>query len=176
MLLKALSINNDWVDFTVFDCPVYMEANIIALTGRKGSDLLQADTIVRGDKNTNVFEGDRVYESDELVGYVIYSKGFKLQKLNGQIEDLVLREHIQLKQGNKETIKIISSNEQRTRLLFSDGESVVQLTVFLLKNSAGKIGVMGRTCKANAIDPSKLRFFTGLTKEDGELLFFDNRS
>ena len=48
---------------------------MIALFGVKGSRLIKADTVTRGDEQTNIFEGDKVYSEKEFIGIVIYAKG-----------------------------------------------------------------------------------------------------
>lgn len=172
MKLKAYTRTKERVSFTLEDCPVFISDNVIALVGKKNSDLISYDTIIRGDEASGIWEGDEVYENDSLVGYVIYSRGFKLQTLDNKVKKLCLGSHIKVKEGNRDTVLSISKNPERSMLLFKYKEYVIQIAVFLCKRGDGMIGVHGSSCPEEYIDPQGLRFFTGLVDKSGKNLFY----
>lgn len=76
-LLRARTVVNDskWFNFTLADIPTKYDTEHIALLNNIGSPLLQLDTVVRGENNTKLYEGDII--EDEGMRYVIcYERGF----------------------------------------------------------------------------------------------------
>ena len=173
MLLKGFALNGDRVNFKLSDCPVYFTNNIIGLVGIKGSKLISASTIMRGDEETGVFEGDRVYLKGELIGYVVYAGGFKLQTLNDELKNLFDDPHIKVKEGNRKTANIVSNSEYRSELVFRYNKKNIYMSVFLFKNKDGMLAVAGKSLNGTLIDPEQIHFYTGLADDDGTKLFFD---
>lgn len=80
MVLRGLTLNNEFVTFGPEDCPVYLDDNRIVLSSRKNSPIIQAKTVVRGSKESNCFESDYVISKDSKMcaGFLYYNKGLKL--------------------------------------------------------------------------------------------------
>ena len=85
---SAFSKRGNIVNFTLEDCPVYLNSSLIILAKHEGSALLLADTVVRYDDASDIAEGDIVYENNRRIGWVIYNQGFVLQDSNGNLKEL----------------------------------------------------------------------------------------
>lgn len=56
----AIDSHNQVVNFTLEDCPVFLNERQVILAKTEGSNLIYAHTIVRRDKTERVMEGDKV--------------------------------------------------------------------------------------------------------------------
>lgn len=74
-IMKALTPDGDWVEFTLNDMPLLFSDNLFVLTKRNNSPHLLYNTIRRGDPETNLYEGD-VIEMDGTEWLVCYERGF----------------------------------------------------------------------------------------------------
>ncbi|MCI9050701.1 MAG: hypothetical protein HFI05_02065 [Lachnospiraceae bacterium] len=168
MIFRGFTNSNERVDFRIQDCPVFVSTNMIALFGVKGSRLIKADTVTRGDEQTNIFEGDKVYSEKEFIGIVIYAKGFMLQDLDNVLKILPSGNHIKIEDGDSSSAKIAFHSEYRTELLFQYYGVNVNLKSFVakLKNGLAVIPLK------SLIDANELLLYTGIIKEDGSKLFF----
>lgn len=174
MLLRGHTKNlKRTMRFTIGDCPVFIESDLVALVAISGSSLIAADTIVRGDDESLYFEGDMVYSGDEFVGYIIYSQGFKVQLSDGTLKLLSEVEHIKVKDGTVDSILKVRESKLRTPLLFKACNSIFQMHVLLAKLSSGKLAVSGDSVKSSILEPSQVLFSTGIiSKDTNELIFF----
>ena len=171
MLLKGYNLHKERVDFTLSDCPVHLSTTLIGLSGRKPSYLIKSSTIVCGDDETGIYEGDLVYEDDVEIGYVVYSSGFKVQRHNGDLKKLVLDEHIKVKEGNIASAKVACLNSSRTNVMdFQYDGNKVTVGMFLTK--IDDYVVIKSKKKVKLIDTDRLLFFTGLSDKDGNQLYF----
>lgn len=75
-IMTALTVDgNNWVPYSILDAPVCVEPNILSLMNLPGSPLLLLDTTRRGDRDTNLFEGD-IIEKDNEPWMICYERGF----------------------------------------------------------------------------------------------------
>lgn len=174
MLLRACTLRGENVRFELSDCPVTVTEGTFALTGIANSKIMYLNTIMRGCESEDIFEGDLVYDAeDNLLGYVIYIGGFKLQKIDGSVTKLEIGNHIKVKVGNITSARIVSSNPSRTPLLFKYEDSLVYMSLFLYKLENGNIAVTGKSYAGKQLVPSKLQFFTGLVCDGAQVFFGD---
>ena len=173
MLLNGITLRGARVGFELSDCPVYLTEDVIGLAGVERSKLILANTIVRGDESTGMIEGDIVLDENEnVIGYIIYSQGFKVQTLSNEIKKLEEYEHIQMKKGDKESILQVTGSEHRTELLFKCNRQEFFMALFLCKNKNGTIAVSGKTFKCKSLNPNEIHFYTGVTDTAGNKLFY----
>lgn len=78
MRLRGITTMNEVVYFSVEDCPIYINKDIIALANRPNSPLLKAMSIARGDEELGYYESDFVFSNitHSFVGYIVYRGGF----------------------------------------------------------------------------------------------------
>lgn len=168
MLLRGFTISGERIDFSIQDCPVFISTKVLALFGVKGSELIKSDTVVRGNEQTNIFEGDKVYSNEQLLGVVVYSRGFMLQDLEGVLKILPSGNHIKIEDGDSSTSKLAFHSKYRTELVFNYHGINVNFKSFIAKLKDGlAIKPVNRQ-----IDAKELLLFTGVIKEDGSKLFF----
>lgn len=74
-IMKARTLNGDWVEFGLEDMPLLFSEDLLALTSRNNSPHLVYNTIRRGDPETGLFEGD-VIEMHNDRWLVCYERGF----------------------------------------------------------------------------------------------------
>ena len=119
-ILKNYSSNKYWWNFSIEDCPALIYIDTFILTGVEGSPLLLFDTIVRGDKDSNIYEGDIAVNkyTEEVEGIVVYDNGFFVQKDNRSDKKVIDLNHIYLKKGNLESIGVLLSFYNRTPIRF----------------------------------------------------------
>lgn len=168
MLLKGYTEYGGRVDFSLQDCPILISDTKIALSGIKKSRLIKVNTIVRGDKETGVFEGDEVYCDGILLGIVVYSKGFFLQDLNKSLKKLSQLQHIQVKEGNVKTVRDAFYSPHRTALTFGYKNDRIDFKSFVTKS--GEFISIAETSRL--VDPKDLLFFTGYSRSDGRGIHF----
>lgn len=171
MKLKALTIFNELINFTLEDCPVYVSKATIALAAREMSILIKAESVVRGDDESGIFEGDRVYMDGEYIGNVIYSSGFMVQNLDGTLKSLTQMAHIKIETGTSKSIKTVCEDSRRTPLLFKCKDSIIQLNLFLCKLDNSQIAVFGNSYSDKILNCEDVQFYTGI-KLDGEAVFY----
>lgn len=171
--LRALTLSNKIKDFSLNDCPVYVSQSTIALMSDRMSTLIKAETILRGDDETGIYEGDMVYENGEYVGNVIYNAGFKVQKTDGTQKSLSLGSHIKIETGTIESIKTVCSSSKRTFLLFKCREYIIQLNLFLCKLNDNQIAVLGNSYDGKFLDCEDVQFYTGVKRGNVAVFFGD---
>lgn len=72
--LKAHSAEG-WVEFSLKDLPVPVDAKHFALLARNDSPILDMQSIRRGDPETDLYEGDVICDNDNI-WLVCYERGF----------------------------------------------------------------------------------------------------
>ena len=164
--LRALTLSNKIKDFSLNDCPVYVSQSTIALMSDRMSTLIKAGTILRGDDETGIYEGDMVYENGEYVGNVIYNAGFKVQKTDGTQKSLSLGSHIKIETGTIESIKTVCSDSKSR-------EYIIQLNLFLCKLNDKQIAVLGNSYDGKLLDCEDVQFYTGVKRGNVAVFFGD---
>lgn len=137
MRLKAFTKKGDPAFFDIADCPVYVSDTELALAHKRNSSILQAETVVRGDSSKKMFEGDYVCEGTDILGYVVYSKGFKMWNLQQGVKELPQSEHIYLKEGTIETCSFVQSVEGRTPVLLAYMGKLLQFNSLVCASKNG---------------------------------------
>ena len=170
MLLKSLIPGQDVeFEFKLSDCPVIVAGNRIAVTGSHLSPLLQKDLIVRGDEVTGVFEGDQVFSNGILLGTVIYSKGLKVQKLDGSLERLSCMEHIQMVKGSRKDIESIVKVSSRTPLNIVYKNKLLEIGCIVERVNEQQFAFYD---VKHLVEMEDFDFFTGYASEDGTNIRF----
>ena len=169
MLLKGFALDGERVDFALDSCPVSISKDAVALIGAKGSKLLQAGTIVRGNEENGIFEGDVVYDGDKKIGIIIYSQGFVMQDLEGALKKIPEGEHIKVKVGNSQTVKEANNCELKSTLLLQYQDESFPIQSLMFKTN----GMLVVSKLRNVlIEPVDLMFSTGYCRDDGTQICF----
>lgn len=179
MRLRAFSVQADRDTlFDISDCPVQISKSLVALANKRYSELLQANSIVRCDTKLNLAEGDIVYDkaTGELLGYVIFAKGFELQTLTGVVKQLPDKKHIYLRGRTKDSVALVTESCMRAPLLFKFNDVEFYLQAIVKAIDEEHIGILQRKIKpALAVNVKQLQWFTGVTDDNGENIFFGDR-
>lgn len=171
MLFSGISNNNERINFGMADCPVHISTKEVVLAAKRCSPIINAKSIVRGDETLNIFEGDEIYENDELLGIVVYAGGFALQTVQGKIKSLPHGEHIKVKEFNKESLEVLSRCKRRTPFLFSADGFTFNLTGIAYK--VDEYIIVTNEDYHKKIIPNSIREYTGLKSGDQELFYGD---
>lgn len=73
--LKAISTENEWIEFSIKDIPTPISEDKFVLMKRPHSPILYINGIRRGDPETGLFEGD-IIEQDSDFYLICYERGF----------------------------------------------------------------------------------------------------
>lgn len=161
MLLKGLIPNQDvCVEFTLSDCPVVVSGTLMAITGRRLSPLIQIASIVRGDLELGLFEGDKLYNGEDELGQVVYVQGFKLLKLDMTVEKLPNLKHIQVVKGNRESLLQVCSFKDRTPLQLVYNNELSSLERLVEKTKDGQYALLNTR---RLVDEYEFNLYTGYT-------------
>lgn len=171
MTLKVLTVHDERITLDIADCPIYVSERVLALSGKKNSKLLWANTVVRCDEESGIAEGDLVYENDELLGRIVYAKGFKLQTLEGDVKNLPEIEHIKVRVGSKETINKVFECSERTPITFGYRKKEFSIRDFLCK-TGNYIAIADDKFTGKKLVPQDLLISTGFTREDRSPICF----
>lgn len=84
MILRGITFNGAPYMFNIEECPVLLNENTMALVNKKFSPLIRPSSIVLGNEETGLFEGDYVIDSHshKLIGNIIYDRGFRILLLD----------------------------------------------------------------------------------------------
>lgn len=74
-MLKALTVDGDWFEFTIKDIPTPISEDEFILMNKPGSPKLRLDTIRRGDPEYHLYEGDVISVNGDKYT-VCYERGF----------------------------------------------------------------------------------------------------
>lgn len=74
-IMKARTLNDDWFTFDIYDLPTLYSPNEFALLGKPNTPRLLLKSIRRGDRDTNLFEGDIISMENDL-WVICYERGF----------------------------------------------------------------------------------------------------
>lgn len=164
MRLKGFSLTGSRVEFGVGDCPIVVADNQLALAGVENSDLLQLDTVVRGNDEGTLFEGDKVLRDGVQIGIVVYSKGFKMQESSLELKTIPDDEHIQLVDGDCTDCKLVQQITERTPIIYGYNGEYKKFNSLLLK-SGNHILFYDEAAR---VDPKNILFYTGYNHPDDE--------
>lgn len=86
-IMKALDKQGKWYEFTMKDLPTLFSNNYFVLMNKPNSPILDYSTIRRGDKATNLYEGD-VIKIENTLWYICYERGFYAINIDYEIKYL----------------------------------------------------------------------------------------
>jgi len=163
MKLNAIEVGTKVVrDIDWTECPVFISEKYIATVNKENSPLLYRNTLVRVDEETGYAEGDIVIDkvSGNLIGRLVYSKGFKMQDLEGNLKELIELQHIKVKRGSSASRQLISQSKHRDYLLFKAGNVEFGLDSILLEKG-GCLILTSEKYSYRSADISDIKFMTG---------------
>ena len=170
MVLRGISLKASPVLFDLKDCPVVLNSELIALINRPYSPLLRADSIVLGDEENGLFEGDYVFGSDKhnLIGYIIYLKGFKVldARTNEVLELKDIGDYYTRVNSSKRGLNIIKPYRFRIEYKYQDYTFDISK---LLRVDNGIITIYKKLLEPIKIEDVKL--CTGFT-DNGDVLSY----
>ena len=161
---SAITVQGNRIRFNLGDCPTMLKLNVMYLAAKPGSELFYEDTVVRVDKQFGYAEGDRVLNSNnKQIGCIIYSQGFKLQDMRGNIKEIRDYEHIKVKEGTHSDRARIISSEHRDKILISTNDKL--FTMNALVDAPGSTIIVKPSSKLFAFyNVDDLRIWTGVEK------------
>lgn len=74
-IMKALTLDNDWFEFTIKDIPTLFNSNEFVLLNRPNTPKMLVNSIRRGDAESGLYEGDVIVE-DGIQWLICYERGF----------------------------------------------------------------------------------------------------
>lgn len=177
---SAFSKRGDIVNFTLDDCPVYLNSSLVILAKHERSSLLLADTIVRYDNDKDIAEGDIVYCDNKRLGWVIYKEGFVLQDSNGNLKEFSLTEHIHLKKGSLSSRQKIKEFGNFQPILFKYKQRNFTLKA-ILQYDNGLVVIHSQDDYYRKVVAADVKLCTGIdnfcygdiTEEGGRIIFHD---
>lgn len=172
MNLRGVTVLGEVITFTLTDCPVVVSNCQVALFGKQWSPILDLRTITRG--VNGVYEGDIVVDehTKKEIGYIVFSEGFCIYTLEGNLEKFSTKVHISVKTGNRKTIQMVTALHCRTALDFTYQHLTLTLDSFVTK-VGNSLAVRNTT---ELIAPWKIRFSTGFVdKKKHELISFGQK-
>ena len=174
MKLRGLTLKQEFYDFEITDCPVYINSSMVALVNKPNSPLLQAKSIVRGEEEFGLFESDMVLEKEtsRFVGYLVYIAGFK-------IYNPLLKEYIDLNEfnigdynyvGNNQISKILEIVSVRDYIKFKSGNVSFRINNLILIRS-DKLLITNKS--VGLLNVKDIKFSTGLLFNGEDICFGD---
>lgn len=172
MRLRAVSLKGEFVHFKMSDCPVILSDKTVVLLNRPNSPILQLRSIARGLDDESLFETDFVLDGkDNLLGYVVYDKGFKIY--NPKTNDVEPFPE-DFKVLPNATVNTIPDTKYQNRVIWFVGKD----TPFGIQSIVVAEGDTGYVFSKNlkSIDLSNVKFTTGYRKNNTEICFGDQLS
>ena len=124
-IMKALTHNGSWFEFTMSDLPTLFNSTEFVLLGRKNTPKLYLKSIRRGDVDTGLYEGD-VVSMDGCEWLICYERGF--YAINADYVVKYLYDLIDYKfLGTCETIKSPAPINFREKHLFMYRDTIFRL-------------------------------------------------
>ena len=124
MRLRGITIQGKPYLISLEDCPVIINGSTVALVNKPMSPLLKANSIVLGNEETGLFEGDFIIDSKthKLIGNIIYDKGFKILLLNnnGIINISEIGPYYTMVNSNKNGLDKLSEVKSELRFKVND--------------------------------------------------------
>lgn len=85
--MKTLTIDNEWYEFSMKDIPTHQNLEQFVLMNKFSTPILKSDSIMRGDIETGLFEGDVIlHDGEEWL--VCYERGFYVINRNYFVKHL----------------------------------------------------------------------------------------
>lgn len=73
--LRAKAVTGEFVNFTLYDLPIKVSDSTFVLLSSPGTPILKYDLILRGDNDSNLYEGD-IISYDDTLWVICYERGF----------------------------------------------------------------------------------------------------
>ena len=168
MRLRAISMAGDYVFFEMRDCPVILNDRAFILLNRPNSPILQLGSIARGTDDERMYEGDFVLDGQyNVIGYVIYNKGFKVFTLDENV--IPMQEDFKvLSNSTVLTSKIMKSSKSPMVFVSDD----ISFTMYSLVTCEKDVGyVFSKNLKSINLD--QVKFATGYRMNGKDICFGD---
>lgn len=159
----AIDSHNQVVNFTLEDCPVFLNERQVILAKTEGSNLIHAHTIVRRDITERVMEGDKVFRDNQFAGIIIYNRGFCLQKSDGTLEKFKRSRHISVRVGNYSSMQEAVQSSNRQPIMFRYKERTFSMKALLCYNN-GFVVVHTSNDHYKKVLASDINLMTGVGK------------
>lgn len=135
-----MTMHKQFVEFNIEDAPVVVAEGQVALFGSKTChEIIKLNTITRGDR---FFEGDKVVDADTegLLGYIRYQKGFLLQTESGELKEIPEGVHIKVMEGDKASILAVTQSRGWMPISLVYHDKNRQECIVPLQNIVTKVG------------------------------------
>ena len=168
MYLRAISVSGRIVNFGIKDCPIVLNDKAVILLNRPNSPILQLHSIARVSQESGMAEYDFVVDGQyNLIGYVIYNKGFKVYTNSGEIipfeKDFKVLYNSTYIPNNK-----IRAARSSLTFVYDD----ISFSMFSLVTCFNNVGyVFSKNLKS--IDLDKVKFATGYKIKGNDICFGD---
>lgn len=161
--LSGITTSGGYVTFNMVDCPVRVYDNMVALTARPNSELVYAETIVRRDMESGATEGDIVFNKDGVrVGYVLYSRGFKVANTEGGIEEYDKYMTFNKEKGGYDSRARAICNRNRSKLIFYYGDYSFTYKALVMRTLGGELVISKQDKQYIEMDVRHIRMWTGV--------------
>jgi hypothetical protein len=116
---KSHSQSLKWFLFQLKDCPALLWDDAFFLVGKPETPIMLFNTVVRGHPKINMFEGDKVFNTNtnKEIGIVVYCNGFYMQKVGDPIKKVIPKRHIYVRKGDTESMEALMKFN-RTPIVF----------------------------------------------------------
>lgn len=124
-IMKALTHDKCWFEFTMHDLPTMFSATEFVLLGRPNTPRLYINSIRRGDVESNLYEGD-IIKMDGTQWLICYERGFYAINASYVVRNLYTLKDYELL-GTCSDMKSPVPINFRTKYLFMYGDTIFRL-------------------------------------------------
>lgn len=171
MILRALTLDNETVYFTVTDAPVCINSKHTILCNKHNSPIIVSKTIARGPLEADLFEFDFVVdkETSKFIGYVVYTDGFYIWNPHNQ-EMTPIRDTSRYKfLDNTRAYRTDELNAIRSSIRFKGNDRLFRLNRIMY--SDGEFVFVELKGCTGPIKLSRVMLCTGVGEDRNEMQF-----
>lgn len=151
MKLLGATLSGKVLEVKLADCPCIIDKGQVACLAKPNSDIFHKDGIVYTEESADVVEGDLVFEDGVYIGIAYYEKGWRVHSDNNLSKELVLSEHISMKESQRtyEVFKKVNHMECRSGVfVYANGcESSIFEMAMVKGNEIAFVGRNKRACR-----------------------------
>lgn len=170
MRLLGATLSGKILEIKLSDCPCVIDKGQVACLAKPNSDIFHKDSIVYTEESANVVEGDLVYEDGVYIGIAYYEKGWRIHSDNCQSKELVLSEHISMKESRRtyDVFRQVSQIEGRSGIfVYANGCECSLFEMTMVKgNEIAFVGRNKRACR------DEIFLTTGFYSQDSIAYYF----
>lgn len=169
MKLLGITLEDELQEVRLCDCPSVIDKGQMAMLGKPGSSLIYQDSIVYYDEEHDVAEGDMLFSGDEYIGFVYYSKGWRVHDLNGLNKELYYDEYLSMKSSerNLAVFQKVNHLPERKLLIFANGKEGTLFEMAMIDGD--EISIVGRNKR---VYRNEVYLSTGLYTKKKKCLYF----